>query len=325
MKKSRFTETQIVSILNEADAGIKVQDLCRQHGICPATFHRWKSKYGGMAASDLKRMKELAWGMAWIQDQLLKFGRIFVFAEMQKIARQNGLSHANFYPCDPFSSERLSRSISFHLKRADKAQELKESSMNKDAIKLASGKSDDVMSCYIKKWRQAEYSTAYNYYKYKSSNVTFIYSSLNRDDLISDHPRGNSFTESSGNNMGSAKYIFKEARTTKCKKIPSILKGGLKLPNPLVMKKDFQKRMRLLVLASNKPLKDVPSQHAFSLSKSFYALSQAKPYGHSVFDMEWTARLEPVSLHKKLFDTALCLRDGLFRNGIGLIPDMVKH
>ncbi len=59
MKKSRFTETQIVTILNEGDIGLKVQDICRKHGICPATYHRWKSKYGGMDASDLKRMKEL--------------------------------------------------------------------------------------------------------------------------------------------------------------------------------------------------------------------------------------------------------------------------
>ena len=59
MKKSRFTETQIVSLLSEADAGMKVQDLCRKHGISPATYYKWKSKYGGMAASDLKRIKEL--------------------------------------------------------------------------------------------------------------------------------------------------------------------------------------------------------------------------------------------------------------------------
>lgn len=59
MKKSRFTETQIVAILKSADAGLKVKDLCRKHGISEATYYNWKSKYGGLEASDVRRMKEL--------------------------------------------------------------------------------------------------------------------------------------------------------------------------------------------------------------------------------------------------------------------------
>ena len=59
MKKSRFTEQQIINILKQADAGVKVQDLCRQHGISDATYYKWKSKYGGMEASDIKRLREV--------------------------------------------------------------------------------------------------------------------------------------------------------------------------------------------------------------------------------------------------------------------------
>jgi len=59
MKPKRFTEEQIIGILKQAQAGLKVVDLCRTHGISDATFYNWRSKYGGMEVSEAKRLKEL--------------------------------------------------------------------------------------------------------------------------------------------------------------------------------------------------------------------------------------------------------------------------
>ena len=59
MKRSRYTETQIVRILKEVEGGRMVKEVCREYGISDATYYNWKSKYGGMEASDIKRLKEL--------------------------------------------------------------------------------------------------------------------------------------------------------------------------------------------------------------------------------------------------------------------------
>ena len=59
MKKTRFTETQIVSVLKQQEGGMLVKDICREHSISDATFYKWKAKYGGMDSSQLKRVKEL--------------------------------------------------------------------------------------------------------------------------------------------------------------------------------------------------------------------------------------------------------------------------
>lgn len=59
MKKSRFTDSQILAILKQAEAGTPVPELCREHGMSNATFYKWRAKYGGMDASLMARLKEL--------------------------------------------------------------------------------------------------------------------------------------------------------------------------------------------------------------------------------------------------------------------------
>ena len=59
MKTSRFSDAQIIAILNQAEAGSPVSELCREHGISTATFYKWRSKFGGMDASLMVRLKEL--------------------------------------------------------------------------------------------------------------------------------------------------------------------------------------------------------------------------------------------------------------------------
>jgi len=59
VKKKRFSEEQIIAVLKEAEAGAKVAELCRKHGISDTTFYNWKAKYAGMSVAELRRLREL--------------------------------------------------------------------------------------------------------------------------------------------------------------------------------------------------------------------------------------------------------------------------
>lgn len=76
MKKSRYSESSIIAILKQAEAGSTVPDLCREHGMSSATFYKWRTKYGGMDASMMSRMKEL-------EDENRRLKKMYVDVQMQ--------------------------------------------------------------------------------------------------------------------------------------------------------------------------------------------------------------------------------------------------
>jgi putative transposase len=76
MKKSRYNESSIIAILKQAEAGNTVPDLCREHGMSSATFYKWRTKYGGMDASMMSRMKEL-------EDENRRLKKMYVDVQMQ--------------------------------------------------------------------------------------------------------------------------------------------------------------------------------------------------------------------------------------------------
>ena len=84
MKKSRFTETQIVEILRMQEKGLSVADICRDHGISQPTFYNWQRKYGGMEANELKRLKEM-------ESELSQFKRIVADLTLQNIVLKEAL------------------------------------------------------------------------------------------------------------------------------------------------------------------------------------------------------------------------------------------
>lgn len=79
MKRSRFTEHQILNILKHVENGRLVKDVCREHGISDGTYYNWKAKYGGMEASDIKRMKQL-------EEENLKLKRMFADLSLENRA-----------------------------------------------------------------------------------------------------------------------------------------------------------------------------------------------------------------------------------------------
>ncbi len=97
MRKSRFTEAQIIGILKQAEAGAKVKDLAREHGTSPATIYSWRAKFGGMDVSEAKRLKQL-------EDENRRLKKLVADLSLDKEALKSALEKSGD-PC----SEAISR------------------------------------------------------------------------------------------------------------------------------------------------------------------------------------------------------------------------
>ena len=82
MKKSKFTDTQIIAVLRKVENGMKVEEICRKHGISSATYYKWKSKFGGMDASELKRIREL-------EEENAKLKRMYADVSLENLAMKD--------------------------------------------------------------------------------------------------------------------------------------------------------------------------------------------------------------------------------------------
>ena len=85
MKKSRFTDSQIMAVLKQAEVGTPVMDLCREHGISNATFYKWRAKFGGMDVSLMAKMKEL-------EDENRRLKKLYVDAQMRALIVEEALA-----------------------------------------------------------------------------------------------------------------------------------------------------------------------------------------------------------------------------------------
>lgn len=85
MKRSRFTDSQIMAVLKQAEAGTPVPDLCREHGVSTATFYKWRAKFGGMDVSLMAKMKEL-------EDENRRLKKLYVDAQMRALIVEEALA-----------------------------------------------------------------------------------------------------------------------------------------------------------------------------------------------------------------------------------------